>query len=272
MCASTKEDLSQSSEKASAVISEMIAKVKVAKEHSQDMQQGADTLQKSFGAVGDSAATKLMQDAKDFAGTLVHRAEEADAIQAKLGDLVKAAAAITEFSDPKSVSKADSIMEEIEETIAAGVAAMDELDLIVALASPTPDVAGAAEQYYPVMYFVDRSRENVPSTCGGDSVGEPIVSESSDGCASACDAHVHSCIAYQYFGGPQKLCFLFSRLKSATYYSGCGKSFLQIGVRAAPFEATCFAKFSSFEGTSLKPRTQSNVALKKLIKADRCYQ
>jgi hypothetical protein len=272
MCASTKEDLSQWSTKASSVMSEMSAKVNTAREHSQNMQQGAERLQKSFGAVGDTAATKLMQDAKDFAGTLVHKAEEADEIHAKLDVLVKASASITDFSDAASVTKAEGIMEETQNMVEAGVAAMDELDIIVALANPTPEVPGAAKQYFPVMYFVDRNYEEVPSSCGGEAVGEPIVSESSDGCASACDANIHSCVAFQYFGGPQKLCFLFSRLKEASYYTGCGKSFLQIDTKGAPFTATCFAKLSKFEDISLKPNTKVDMALKRLTKADRCFK
>merc|ERR1719399_477464 len=134
-----------------------------------------------------------------------------------------------------------------------GQVVTDELDEVLALASPGPDTSGAAKQYYPVMYFVDKAFADVPSTCSGDAVAEPIVSESRDGCASACDADIHSCVGFQYFDAPQKLCFLFSKLKTASYYTGCGKSFLQMSQSAAPFGVTCYGKLSKFEGTSLKP-------------------
>ena len=89
MCASTGEDLSQSSGRAGALKAAMDAKVKTAKGLSADMQKGATTLQNTFGAVGDSAATGLMQSAKVSAGNLVHKAEEAEKAADKLGSLVR---------------------------------------------------------------------------------------------------------------------------------------------------------------------------------------
>jgi len=273
MCASTESDTKQWSGKASALKSDMDAKVKTAKGLSADMQKGAETLQASFGAVGDSATTGLMQSAKLFAGTVVHKAEDTEDAAAKLGTLVKAAASLKGFSDPATVTQAERVMEETEKAIDAGEVVTDGLDEVIALASPSPDVAGAAKQYKTVMYFVDKEFENVPSTCGGDAVAEPIVGESRDGCASSCDANIHSCVGFQYFDGPKKLCFLFSKLKTAFYYTGCGKAFLQ-EARAAPFEATCYGKLSKFEGTNLKPDAsgKTNSGLTKLTKADRCYK
>jgi len=273
MCASTESDLSEWSGKASALKSSMDAKVITAKGLSDDMQKAAVALQKSFGAVGDSGATGLMQDAKVFAGTLVHKAEDAEAAATKLGDLAKASATLKDFTAPATVTRAERLMEQTEAAIGAGESATDALDEVLALASPRPDVAGAAKQYYPVMYFIDKAFENEPSTCGGSTVNEPIVGESRDGCASACDADIHSCVGFQYFDGPQKLCFLFSKLKTAFYYTGCGKSFLQ-ETRKAPFDVTCYGKLSKFEGTSLKPDPsgKTSFGLKKLTKADRCFE
>jgi len=274
MCDSTKDDLSQWSGKASALKSNLDAKVATAKGLSADMQKNAAALQKTFGAVGDSAASGLMQDAKIFAGTLVHKAEEAEAASQKLASLAKAAGLQKDFTDPAVVTKSERIMEETQSAIDEGEAAADKLDEVVALASPRPDVAGAAKQYYPVMYFVDKAFEKVPSTCGGSTVGEPIVGESRDGCASACDAEIHSCVGFQYFDTEEKLCFLLSKLKTATYYTGCDAkaSFLQTD--AAPFDATCFGKLSKFEGTSLKPDPsgKTSFGLKSLTKADRCFK
>jgi len=274
MCASTGEDLSQSSGRAGALKAAMDAKVKTAKGLSADMQKGATTLQNAFGAVGDSAATGLMQSAKVSAGNLVHKAEEAEKTAGNLGSLVAAASALKSFSDPATVTKAERIMEDIESAVEAGETITTALDKLTALASPKPDVAGAAKQYYPVMYFVDKAFEKVPSTCGGSSVAEPIVSESQDGCASACDASIHGCVGFQYFDASQKLCFLFSKLKTASYYTGCGKSFLQMSQSAAPFAATCYGKLSKFEGTNLKPDAsgKTDSGLKKLTTADRCYK
>jgi len=250
---------------ASTMKASMDALVTIAKEHSGNMQKTAAALQESFGAVGDSGAAGLMQTAKQSAGTLVHKAEDADAVAKKLGSLVKDAPA-SGFTDPATVSKAERTMENIDETVAAGEAVEDALEKLVALASPSPTHTNASKQYYPVMYFVDKQYDGVPSTCSGDAVAEPIVDESQDGCASACDAHIHSCVGFQYFdNGSNKLCFLFSKFSEGFYYTGCGKK--------PSVESTCFAKLSKFEGTTLKPDGSGKCkqCFKKLTKADRCY-
>jgi len=265
MCASTKADLSTRSGTAGGLKGSMDAKVTAAKKTSGDMQSMGAKLQKSFGAVGDSGASGLMQDAKVFAGTLVHKAEDAGAVADKLGALVKSANGLSGFTDPATVTKAERIMEDIDETVASGEAVTDELDALTNLATPSGTAAGAAKQYQDVMYFVDKEFVGMPSTCAGDKVGEPISGLSQDGCASACDANIHSCTGFQYFkDGSNQLCFLFSKFTTGTYYTGCGKG--QNG-------AQCFAKLSKFEGTTLKPNPSGKCAqcFTKLTKADRCF-
>jgi len=93
-------------------------------------------------------------------------------------------------------------------------------------------------------------------------------------------------------GAPQGLCFLFSKLESAFYYTGCGDdedkkkkkgsaAFLQHTVAAAAndtasYDASdtkCMVKFSRFEGTTLAPDPSGKCknCLKKIKKADRCF-
>merc|ERR1719316_614673 len=165
MCASTEEDLSTRSGTASTLKSSMDAKVSTAKGLSSDMQNFATKLQKSFGAVGDSGASGLAQEAKVFAGTLVHKAEDADEAAKALGKLVTDGNGLSDFTKPETVTKAERIMEGIDEAVAAGEAVTDELDKLTELASPTTDKDGAAKQYYPVMYFVDKEFKDVPQTC-----------------------------------------------------------------------------------------------------------
>merc|ERR1719395_270215 len=141
-----------------------------------------------------------MQDAKKSAGTLVHKAEDAKDVADKLGGLVKDASGLKDFTNPATVTKAERIMESIDETSAAGEKVTDELDELTNLANPGASKTGAAKQYYPVMYFVDKEFDGVPSTCAGDIVAEPMVG-SSDACAAACDAHIHECVGYQFFKG-----------------------------------------------------------------------
>jgi len=267
MCASTQEDLGTRSGTAGSMKASMDAKVKNAKGLSGDMQSMGTKLQKTFGAVGDSGAGGLMQDAKVFAGALVHKAEDAGAVADKLGALVKSANGLSGFTDPTTVTKAERVMEDIDETVAEGEAVSDQLDGLTSLAQPSGTAAGAAKQYKEVMYFVDKEGTDMPSTCSGDKVAEPITGLSQDGCASACDANVHSCVGFQYFNAQGKeLCFLFSKFSTAFYYTGCGK-------KGKSVEATCFAKLSKFEGTTLKPDGSGKCAqcFKKVTKADRCY-
>lgn len=272
MCASTKQDLSELISKASALESDMQAKVTLAKGLSHDLQAGAEALQKSFGAVGDSATTNLMQGAKLFAGSLESKAANVDSLAGKLAVVVSEATALKDFSDPAVVTQAEHLMDATENEIAECEAVVDELDDTIRMASPTFDVTGAAKQYYPVMYFVDKSFEKAPSTCGGTSIAEAIVGETEDGCASACDAH--ECVGFQYFNGPAKLCFLFAKFNSISFYTGCGGSFLQVQQQAPPFEAVCYAKLSKFEGSSLAPDPsgKSNFGVEKVTKAERCYK
>jgi len=368
MCASTEDDLSAKSNNAKDMKKGLDAQDKLASGLSKDMQGVAETLQKSFGAVGDSAATGHMQEAKVFAGALVHKAEDAAGVASKLGDLVKAASSLKGFSSSDTVTKAERIMEGVDEAVGQGAAVSGELFMLTSLASGSgitsksdPDSAKKAEgvdtsgyvynakfiidfvngnkvtsewtekskarteedqksfwltytgseteptvgspaqgpylaaeiamkwaepapqkvkedkaaikQYYPVMYFVDKEFETMPTTCTGSRVGKPIVGESEWGCAAACDDNIHSCVGFQYFQkGDKKLCFLLSGFSTGSYYTGCGKSFLQAS--AAPFDAKCYAKLSKFEGTTLKPNPSGKCAqcFKKLTKADRCYK
>jgi len=140
------------------------------------------------------------------------------------------------------------------------------------------DTPSPLKQYYPVMYFADKQFEKVPTTCTGDLVAKPIVGkeQTADLCAAACNANLHDCAGFQYFrDGADSLCFLFSKFNTGFYYAGCGEAsseaFLQ--TRSASFEASCYAKVSKFEGTSLapKPNGKCKQCFKELTKADRCY-
>merc|ERR1719258_678967 len=85
------------------------------------------------------------------------------------------------------------------------------------------------KQYYPIMYFVDREFDKMPSTCGGDTLKKPIVAADAQACAAACDAEGIACAGFSYVslsGSEDKVCFMFSKFKSVTYYTEC-KSFIQ---------------------------------------------
>jgi len=120
------------------------------------------------------------------------------------------------------VTKAEQIMEGMDTEIEQSKELVQALGKITTLAKPSNEILGASSQYSPIMYFVDKTQLRTMQTCSGDVVNEPIVGESMDGCAKACDDAVGSCVGFSYFGvGKTSLCFLLSNFKSAVYYTGC---------------------------------------------------
>eukprot|EP00747_Dinoflagellata_sp_TGD_P159606 gnl/TRDRNA2_/TRDRNA2_177906_c3_seq9.p1 gnl/TRDRNA2_/TRDRNA2_177906_c3~~gnl/TRDRNA2_/TRDRNA2_177906_c3_seq9.p1 ORF type:complete len:280 (-),score=93.52 gnl/TRDRNA2_/TRDRNA2_177906_c3_seq9:108-827(-) len=239
------------------------------------MNEVGEELQKVFGKAGDLPAGDLMQEAKMFAGVLEHTAEDSEAAASKLKDLVKESEGLSDFSEPDTVTKAEHLMEDMTKAIAEGKESAATLESMTNKASPLAASKGAAAQYLPIMHFVDKAYVDMPSTCSGEPVGKPIVGKSLDDCAAACDADVHSCVGFSYFGnGKEPLCFLFSNFKSAVYYKGCDKSamFIQKKSKATP-SVTCLAKLTEFDGMTLKPDKSGKCkqCLKKLVDADRCY-
>jgi hypothetical protein len=274
MCDSTEEDVGIRAGTASEMKASLSSKAAEAEGYGQVMQSMAAAMQKSFGSVGDSGATGLMQKAKVFAGTLVHTADGKEA-STGLGGLAKDASALKDFTDPATVTKAERTMEAIDEAVAEAEGLADKLDDLNGLANYDKRAqSGALKQYYPVMYFVDKEFESNPSTCSGDLVAEPVVAESADGCATACDANIHECVGFQSVkASGTELCFLFSKFNTAFHYTGCGGKAAFLQDSAAPFAATCYAKLSKFEGTTLKPNPSGKCAqcFKEVTKADRCF-
>jgi len=151
----------------------------------------------------------------------------------------------------------------------------------------------AGVQYYSLMYFADKAFTGVPSTCSGTPVGQPIYGKNYHTCAAACDhdPYVRSCVGFFYYprSKGKSLCFMFSDFKTATYWTGCGgkgpkAKFLQMGRQAQEYKPiaadeepetpVCVAKFTEFNGLSIKPDGSGKCphCLKELKQADRCYQ
>merc|ERR1719195_1239774 len=95
-----------------------------------------------------------------------------------------------------------------------------------------------------------------------------------DDCASGCEAEFDTCVGFTFAeGGKGGLCFLFSKFKEVTYFPCKSGSLLQGGAGAsAVTSATCMAKLSRFEGTTLKPDPSGKCknCLKKADKVDWC--
>lgn len=249
-----------------------------------DMQLTAASLQQTLGLLGDPVASQLMQEAKIFAGELLHASEE----QAKLLPLMDGARSDAQglvgadFSDYGAASQAKKMITEMNKLAVDAEEATEQMQNYQHLASPDSEYVDAGAQYYSLVYYVDKDYQGYPSTCGGHMIKRPMVNTNYDECAAACDAEVHDCVGFSHY--PAGMCFLFSKFTSLTYYTGCPPtSFIQHDKSNATMAGavelgnttsiiTCAAKLSRFEGTDVKPDPSGKCGqcLKEATKADRC--
>lgn len=279
-CANTKADLASTASKMTELGFEMTALEEQVASLSTDMQGAATTLQASFGKAGDPIAAGLMQSAKIFAGEMEHTAADAKKLSEDMKALKDGADAKKDgdFQVFATASAAASLIKQMEQATAQGEVAIDELEAFTSKYSAANNVTSAGKQYYPVMYFVDKSFESVPSTCGGKAADTPLVADF-DSCAAACDATA-GCVGFSHFPDDslegKGLCFPFSKLTSVTYYTECATSpaFLQRISKADKSATKCVAKLSEFEGTTLKPDPSGKCeqCLKEATKAARCFE
>jgi len=241
MCSSTQADLKKAEISANGMLGDLQGRMAVAKSLSEKMQGAAALNQKIFGMAGDPASSDLMQMAKVFAGELQETAVAAGRVSNELDGLVKGARDLEakDFEKSETVTAAERLMETMVEDEDEGIVKRQALGKVIKLAHPGEEELGSASQYYPVMYFVDKQYTETMTTCKGPLVERPIVGESIDGCASACDAEIHNCVGFMYYGtGLSSLCYLYSGFESAMYWTGCDglpekKEFLQIQERSS---------------------------------------
>jgi len=143
MCDSTKEDLGKSTTNANSIEESLTLQVTSSMNAGDLMQRAAADLQKRFGQVGDSSATGLCQSAKEFAGDLIHKAEEAGDSATKLGDLSKSASSLSDFTKPATVTKAERVMEAVIEAVAESKVISDDLAKLESLAAGETSVSKA---------------------------------------------------------------------------------------------------------------------------------
>eukprot|EP00927_Polykrikos_kofoidii_P070077 TRINITY_DN6594_c0_g1_i1.p1 TRINITY_DN6594_c0_g1~~TRINITY_DN6594_c0_g1_i1.p1 ORF type:complete len:491 (-),score=85.12 TRINITY_DN6594_c0_g1_i1:37-1509(-) len=266
-----------------------------------DMQALADKYQPLFESAGDPRAADLMQSAKQFAGKLIEGVSLAELIKDDIAKL-KSEEQVRSAGDPAIIK--DHIAKIDAAKVQADVAS-DKLSWLMNRAIPDEE-ANAAKSYYPAMYFVDKQHASVPSTCTGTQAADPMVASSVDSCAHACDSDVGVCEAFSFFpgnGSSRGLCFLMSKLKTVTFFTGCSESSTGVGgddaapssdsgdVKAAVTEflqrtvmstrakstadaagVVCAVKFSKYVGTTLSPDATGKCkkCLKEAHRADRC--
>jgi len=266
MCSNTKEELGESKKKMEETAKKLSKVTDKVSATGKTMQKAAETLQKSFGKVGDTEASDLMQAAKVRAGELEKAAKEASKVSDEIKALDDKYAKVSKskLDEFDAATKAEAVTEDMDKASTKGLAKVEDLAPLVDASGPEGLPKEASKQYYPTMYFVDKKFAKVPSTCGGKAVGEPLVG-SMDDCAAVCDSKVGGCAGFSYFPQDKSgLCFLFEKLTSVTYYSGCKKG---------KEDTKCMVKFASYEGTTLKPDPSGKCkqCLKKASEAKRCF-
>lgn len=268
-CAKTGQELAEAGATAGTMLETLSGLVGEVEAIAGEMQSIGETLQKIAGNAGDSDGAALCQDMKVYAGKLLEASSSAAAVEETLTGLKTEADGMTVTQATDSVTKAEGVIEKIEMGITEGEEKSEELSALVAKAQPTNETAAASKQYYHVMYFVDKAYDNLTTTCGGDTVGNPMVGKI-ESCAEACDKMPHDCVAFSFTPLPTSpsggACFLFSKLKTATYYTGCDKS--------AKEKTTCMVKYAEFDGMTLKPDPSGKckACLKEAKEAARCFE
>jgi len=281
-CDDTAKVLEDTMSKANDAISAAQGVVDTLKATAEQGEADANAMQESFGSAGDPDASNLMQEAKIYAGELIHACEDGQELIDEVQPAVDEAGTLDgkDLKKFENAKQADAVVKAMEEGVAELLLKTEELQKLLDEAAPSADadrVEGSAKQYVPIMYFVDKEFVEDPSTCSGNVV-QSLFGKSMDDCATACDALVGSCVGFNYFGEGDGVCFLFDKFKTAQYWTGCSsdKSFLQSAskVAASPYIATCVAKLADFEGTTLKPDKSGkcDMCLKETTKANRCFE
>merc|ERR1719215_308198 len=270
-CDNTAEQLATTEGKMSEVKDEMTGLQTNISYLSGSMQANAAAWQTRLGNAGDPGASNLMQTAKEFAGEMEHAAGAAGKVAETMNSLSESITALKEadLTAAAQIKQAEGALQSMEEATTQGVAATEELEALLAQASPSvTHQVNASQQYYPIMYFVDKSYDSVPSTCTGSVAGRPMVG-TMDHCARACDADIHECVGFSYFpggvDGDSGLCFMMSKFKTVKYWAGCAAE--------EASQARCMVKFAEFEGDTLKPNPSGkcDICLEEASKADRCF-
>jgi hypothetical protein len=188
MCASTAEDMFKAlSETANATYKEGNLS-KDLLELATGLQSAAQEAQDLFGSAGDPVASNLMQEAKVWAGTLEHAAEALTVNAKELDALLEKGKSLegSDFTGRETVVEAEKVMNEMDKTAKAG-AELYATAAEVFKISTKGKGAPRFDEYYPLMYFVDKKYDSMPSTCGGTWDSKPIFGVSKAECAMACD-------------------------------------------------------------------------------------
>jgi hypothetical protein len=287
-CDDTEQNLLKAKEDANEALSALTELITTMKDAAEQGEADANTIQDSLGAAGDPDGSGLMQEAKIYAGEIIHACEDAQELVDSVQEVVDEVKSLEgkDMKKLKNAKKAEKTTKAIQEGISEMVLQSEKLQELLDAASPVTEedeedtVEGRAKQYVPIMKFVDSefAKEEIPSTCGGE-IEQIVFGKSMDECSFACDDMIGKCVGFNYFGEGDGVCVLFNKFVAVQYWTGCeeGGKFMQVRkhtTSAAPFAAKCLAKESTFSGGTLKPDKSGKckACLKEATKANRCYE
>merc|ERR1719297_290273 len=101
---------------------------------------------------------------------------ESNDVQAEIGKLGDKYAKTSkgDFEEFEAATEAEALIEDMDKASTNGQAQIEELKSLLDASAPEELPKGAAKQYFPAMYFVDKKFAELPSTCGGSVVGALI--------------------------------------------------------------------------------------------------
>jgi len=268
-CADTAQELTTIAETGESLSKNTSQLATDTKTLAQDMEKVAADAQSMFEKAGDVAAIKLLQSTKVFCGKLLHAAEDALEVAKAIDKGAKDAEGMkkNDFTSNAKVTEAEKVIAVLEEDIAEIKNESVKLKSLHGLATrgTGKGYEGHLNQYFPLMYFVDKTHKDVPTTCGGEVDKQSIFAASKDECAAACNSEVQTCVGFSFYDGG--VCLLVSKFKSVTYYTKCGDK------AEDKAKTACYAKLKDFEGVSLKPdgSGKCDLCLKEATEAKRCF-
>lgn len=247
LCDQTEEDLKKATKAAFAVEHHLEDVCGGEKTVSESVAKASQSMQKAFGQIGDPAASNLMQRFNVYAGEWLHESESCLDFAANVKSLGKHSKKLQGKDLKKYANRKDAEdhLAKLQASSTEGSEMLEKHAEDWKKAQPMGSDEHRAgqllpmilEQYYSVMYFVDKEYADdakTPVTCDGDVIGEPALGLDAQHCAAACDDMVGKCVgfsAYSSHSGNENafMCILFSKFTSVQYYTGCDKNtnFLQ---------------------------------------------
>jgi hypothetical protein len=235
----------------------------------------ANEMIKVFGAAGAPDTSAYMQQAKVYAGELVKTTSKAQKLIDSMNDPYDAARGILnrDFTDFDNIKVAENAIKDLKKGVKASKEHDEDMKALLHAAHPMTlmgeedfNSTGAAAQYYPIMYFAEKSYQTKfvlegyamfhnPTTCTGNLL-QIMFGGVADDCAHACDGMPGKCDGFQYFAFNDGMCFLFESILTVQQWTGCHQN-TSNGQATAPFDAQCMGKLSRLEGVGgIAPREE----------------